>query len=143
MTNSDYHAEVAKAIISNPTELRQIEAQIGNLVSLCHGAAVNAGWHSDLETGERIQLNVGERMTLIHSEVSEAFEAYRKNLMDDHLPDRNGVECELADAVIRICDLAGMLDLDLEGAIIAKIKYNQTRADHKIENRKLPNGKKV
>lgn len=117
------------------------EFGIQELVKICHGDAVKAGWYTDIHTGEPKKLNVGERMALIHSEISEAFEAYRKNLMDDHLPDRKGIEVELADAVIRICDFAGAENLDLAGAIMSKLQYNRNRADHKIENRKLPNGK--
>jgi hypothetical protein len=52
------------------------------------------------------------------------------------------VEVELADALIRICDLAGAMDLDLGGAVAEKLLYNQSRADHKPENRALEGGKK-
>ena len=52
------------------------------------------------------------------------------------------LEVELADAVIRICDICGGLGLDLEGAIYEKLEYNKNRADHKIENRLSENGKK-
>lgn len=118
------------------------EFGIQELVKICHGDAVKAGWYTAIHTGEPKKLNVGERMALIHSEISEAFEAYRKNLMDDHLPDRKGIEVELADAVIRICDFAGAENLDLAGAIMEKLAYNRSRSDHKIENRLLENGKK-
>ena len=37
------------------------------------------------------------------------------------------VEVELADAVIRIADLAGALGLDLGGAIAEKLEYNRNR----------------
>ena len=69
-------------------------------------------------------------------------EGARKDLMDDKLPHRKMVEVELADAVIRIADLCGHLELDLGGAIIEKINYNKTRADHKPENRAKEGGKK-
>ena len=78
---------------------------------------------------------------MIHSEVSEAVEASRKNLMDDKLTHRKGVEVELADAVIRILDLCGALELDLDGAITEKLIFNLTRPDHKIGNRLKANGK--
>lgn len=86
--------------------------------------------------------NFGEKIALMHSELSEALEAYRKDLMDSHLPLRKGVEVELADAVIRIMGTARKLGLDLAGAIIAKADYNDTREDHKPENRKGEHGKR-
>ena len=86
--------------------------------------------------------NVGELLCLVHSEISEAMEGHRKLLMDDHLPTRTMLEVELADAVIRILDLAGGLGLDIGGAIAEKLLFNSTRTDHKIANRRLANGKK-
>ena len=117
-----------------------------------HQGNVDAGWWTDLDTLQslaeecRIRTRFGkalvaEKLVLIHSEVSEAMEASRKNLMDDKLIHRKGVEVELADAVIRILDLAGALNLDLAGAIQEKLMYNSTREDHRIENRMKDNGK--
>jgi NTP pyrophosphatase (non-canonical NTP hydrolase) len=80
---------------------------------------------------------------LIHSEVSEALEGVRKDTADTHLPHRKAVEVELADAMIRIFDLAGQMDLDLAGAILEKLAYNQQRADHKPEARNAIGGKSV
>lgn len=110
-------------------------------VAWCHEAQVKAGWWTDLATGQRKDRNVGELLALIHSEVSEALEAHRKDLMDDKLPHRKGIEVELADAVIRIFDLAGALKLDIAGALVEKMAYNAQRADHKIETRKAAGGK--
>jgi NTP pyrophosphatase (non-canonical NTP hydrolase) len=68
-----------------------------------------------------------EKTALIHSELSEALEADRKGLYDDKLPDRDGREVELADAIIRICDLAEAYGFDLDTAINEKMVYNAGR----------------
>lgn len=103
---------------------------------------LNKQWWVDLETGEPIKRNVGELLMLVVSEVAEAMEGDRKQLQDDKLPHRKMLEVELADAVIRILDMAGGLNLDLGGAIYEKLVYNQSRQDHSIEHRKSDNGKK-
>lgn len=108
---------------------------VNELCGLAHSNSKNAGWYTDPNTRLPIKRNVPEMLCLIHSEISEAMEGYRKTLMDDKLPERQMIEVELADAMIRIADLAGYLDLDLAGAIIAKMRYNKTREDHKLENR--------
>lgn len=119
---------------------------LDDLVTECHGAAKNAGWWTDLDTGEPLPLTqerVGDKLMLVVTEIAEAKEGHRKNLMDDHIPHRSMLEVELADAIIRIADLAGALDLDLAGAVVDKLAYNRTRADHQIEHRKSANGKKT
>jgi NTP pyrophosphatase (non-canonical NTP hydrolase) len=103
---------------------------------------LNKTWWHDPATGEPLlNRNVPEMLCLIHSEISEAMEAHRKDLMDDKLPKRKGIEVELADALIRICDTAEGLDLDLAGAVRDKLVFNASRADHKPENRIAEGGK--
>lgn len=115
---------------------------LNNLRDLCHSNTVQAGWCHDLETGARNQRNKGELICLMHSELSEAMEGARKDLMDDKLTHLKNEVVELADCIIRIMDYCGEFNLDIGGAVVEKIQYNRFREDHEIENRKLENGKK-
>ena len=45
----------------------------------CFQNALDAGWHTDLETGELIERNKAEMLMLIVSEVAEAMEGVRKD----------------------------------------------------------------
>jgi hypothetical protein len=107
----------------------------------CHEAAVKGGWWHDSE-GRKKDRNVGELLCLIHSEISEAMEGARKGLMDTHLEHKSMMEVELADAIIRIFDLAESKNFNLGQTIYEKLEYNRSRADHKIKNRLKEGGKK-
>lgn len=102
----------------------------------------NLKWWMDLETGKPKDRNFGELIALCHSELSEALEGDRKDLMDDKLPHRKMAEVELVDLLIRVFDIGAAKKFDLEGAYQEKMAYNANRPDHKIENRKKKNGKK-
>ena len=72
--------------------------------------------------------NVPEMLALIHSEISEALEALRSgNPLDRDVPEFTNFEVELADAIVRIMDMSKGLNLDVAGALEAKIKFNRTR----------------
>lgn len=118
-----------------------VSHHINAVVADCHRASTDAGWWDNVDPFNDVHV-VPAKLALVHSEISEALEGHRKGLMDDKLPHRQMVEVELADAVIRIFDLAGALGLDLGGAIVEKVVYNASRADHKRENRAAEGGKK-
>ncbi len=108
---------------------------LAELQDLIHKQNVDMGWWDHPR-------EMGTLLCLVHSEISEAMEGDRKGLMDDHLPHRDMVEVELADAIIRILDIAGFEGMDIEGAIKEKLEYNRTRADHQRGVREGIGGKK-
>lgn len=69
------------------------------------------------------EINVAEKIALIHSEISEAFEAYRHKNIDG----KDGFKEELGDAIQRILHLAGVFDIDIEAEILKKIESNKNR----------------
>lgn len=87
-----------------------------------HDNAVEHGWWTE-------ERNIGEILALIHSEVSEALEEYRQDKMNLYWnstkPEGFGVE--LADVIIRVCDLAYAKGIDLDTLVILKMAYNSTR----------------
>src|SRR5688572_6392935 len=110
----------------------EIHAAATRLQFECHGAAYRSGWWRDSQ-GNAAQDNplaFSNKLMLIVSEIAEAMEGDRKNIADDKLPHRPMREVELADAVIRIFDLAGAYGMDLAGAIVEKMDYNSRRLDH-------------
>jgi NTP pyrophosphatase (non-canonical NTP hydrolase) len=69
------------------------------------------------------EINVGEKIALIHSELSEALDAYRKKRFEGS--DNFGEE--LADVIIRTLHLAGIFEIDIEKEIMQKMKLNKDR----------------
>jgi NTP pyrophosphatase (non-canonical NTP hydrolase) len=68
-------------------------------------------------------INVAEKIALIHSEISEAFEAYRNKNIDG----KDGFKEELGDVVERVLHLCGIFDIDIGEEIIKKINQNKNR----------------
>lgn len=143
---NDYEKrDYAGTRVSNAAGVNGVGAElllgVARLQFVCHTLSVKSGWWDGVNVNDPNV--VAAKLCLVHSEVSEALEGVRKGEPDKHLPHRSTTEVELADAVIRIADLAGALKLDLAGALIEKLAYNQDRADHKRENRAKEGGKKI
>lgn len=119
--------------------VRGIEA----MTHISHEIAHQRGWWNNPETGEPYPDDQFERKVLLmHTELSEATEAYRTDAMDKHLQTLPGVSVEFADLLHRVFDLAGRMGLDLGQAYIEKGKFNLTRPDHSREARQGPGGKR-
>jgi len=69
------------------------------------------------------EINTWEKIALIHTEISEAAEAYRRKNMDG----KDGLAEELADTIIRITHLAGVYKIDLTKEILKKLETNKNR----------------
>ena len=69
------------------------------------------------------QINIPEKMALIHSEVSEAYVAYRHK----KIKGKDGFEEELGDIVARVMHMTGVLGIDLEKVILKKIEKKKKR----------------
>lgn len=73
----------------------------------------------------------GESIALMHSELSELLEGLRKGTAkkpDEHCPDFTNEEIEVADEIVRCLDYAGRKGLRVGAALVAKMRYNETRA---------------
>lgn len=81
------------------------------------------------------EIEKGTELMLMVTELAEAMEGERKDLMDTHLPHRRMAEVELADLMIRAADYAAKWGYDLQGAIVEKLAYNRERLDHRPEHR--------
>jgi NTP pyrophosphatase (non-canonical NTP hydrolase) len=69
------------------------------------------------------EINVGEKIALIHSEISEALQAYRHKNMNG----KDGFAEEMGDAIQRILHLCGVLGINVEEAILEKLDFNKAR----------------
>lgn len=134
-TEYDYELTVEEMI----RDIKHYQDSIADIAMIVH--QLNKRWWYD-KNGKKLDRNKGELLALIHSEVSECLEGERKDLMDDHLPHRKMAEVELADIFIRLFDYAEGFGYDIAGAIVEKLKYNNTRKDHTYEAREQANGKK-
>lgn len=113
---------------------------LNDLAAHIHAENVRAGWWDGHAPNEPEFAAV--KIALIHSEVSELLEGVRKGHNDEHLPHRRSEEVEAADLLIRLLDLAGAREWDLDGAVADKRAYNRHRLDHSRTAREAVGGKK-
>lgn len=106
-------------------ETRTLGAMTQEVMEWCH----SKGWYDN-------PVSFLEAMALLHTEVSEAVEAWRKWGTDDatdptiepnliHKPE--GIGSEFADVLIRLLDDCGRFGIDLEAEYHRKMAYNRTR----------------
>jgi len=119
---------------------------INELAKRIHETAKSKGFYEG-------DVNIGEKLCLIHSEVSEALECDRKKPAPMEWHEDSALKIihysnddefkmefekyikdtfadELADIMIRVMDLGAFKNIDLEAHIRAKMRYNALR-EHK------------
>lgn len=97
-----------------------------------HQCAIDHGWWEDGYEDR----NKAEMICLMHSELSEALEALRKDAMDDKLTQYKGDGVELGDTNIRIFDYCAAFDIPLGRIIVEKMSFNDKRP-HKHGGKKF------
>ena len=90
--------------------------------------AEDKGWNKQLNTTPE---SIGASLLLMTSEITEAFEEVRNGhdineiYTKDSKPE--GLPIELADCIIRILHFCEYHNIDIEKALIIKMKYNRSR----------------
>lgn len=108
----------APAIPADPNTIASLQERAGTI-------AADKGFHT-------LGATLGDRLALVHSEVSEALEAYRESGSTTEAWEREdgkpeGVPSELADVVIRVLDLCYVEGIDLQEHVQSKLAYNAGR----------------
>lgn len=95
---------------------------IDDLVEKSYNQAKKSGWNDRA-------IGFPEMVALLHSEVSEAMESYRRgdplSFEKDGKPE--GIASEFADIMIRLGHYSRLLKIDLEQEVKDKLEYNASR----------------
>lgn len=101
----------------------------------CHSLAI--AWWQDPQTGLPIERNPRELLMLAISEIAEAMEGERKNLMDDHLKNRRMAEVEIADYIIRLADFAGGFSIEITDEKVHSVSDSKGEALYILTRRTI------
>lgn len=136
---TDADVSTSASVEANPM-LAEVPVGLNDLACAIYERNVEKGFYENSK-------NIGEMLCLIHSEVSEALEADRKekysagvimNVVNGWVGDSDFVESykkqvkgtfeeEMADIFIRVLDLCAFKGIDIEQHVKAKMRYNLTR----------------
>ena len=128
-------------------KIEQIVSGLNESAKLIHEGNKKRGFYDD---GEK---NIGELLMLVVSELGEALEAHRKgkescllafqdSINEQYYQDisqqeafinafklhvKDGFNDEISDSIIRLLDICGYLNIDIDTHINLKLAYNETR----------------
>ena len=138
------HTLIVENFLENQELRRGYRIALNNLTELCHSISRDRGWTINLETGREEPRDPFVMIGLMHTELSEAFEAVRKGDGEDkHIKNCSALEVELVDCLIRILDFLGEREADVGLILLKKQLFNIERSDHSLEQRMKDGGKKV
>lgn len=113
------------------TQLRNTHVLALRIQAATFSAAINqmadlcGSWFTNIQGFDRINFD-GDCM-LVVTELAEAVEGDRRNNPDDHVPEFDSREVEVADALVRLLHLSHKYSLRLTPAFLAKMEYNLGR----------------
>lgn len=109
--------------IKSRTEMRSLNALAKDVNSFVK----SKGWHEE----ESWKHAVANFTANAHSEISEMWEYFRDGMKLETKYELDGkpygIPTEIADTIIRLLDFCGQWDVNIEKAIVEKMKYNEKR----------------